>query len=98
MTERKRVDVEDHDAMVDALRSGKPFDCVHPDGKVFLIKPKIWHEYTVYVGDVSLCGLCGNGGIVNTIESAKWAGHKVGVRRACVCPNGRQLKRMGMAR
>lgn len=42
----------------------------------------------------SLCGLCGNFGIINTLgKMFSPAGVHCGVRRYCICPNGRVMKR-----
>lgn len=46
-----------------------------------------------FLGAHDLCGLCGNSGIIDTrgdVESA--AGVACGVRRFCICPNGRVMK------
>lgn len=43
--------------------------------------------------DISLCGFCGNSGIVDTSKSAKWNDKCVGVITFCLCPNGRTLKK-----
>lgn len=56
----------------------------------------LWMEFTVQVYnddikmDIPLCGLCGNTGIVDTLNSAvSPAGVKCGIKAFCICPNGR---------
>lgn len=52
--------------------------------------PIDWREY---VGPEGLCGLCGNHGIVDTKGvTFSPVGVPCGVRRWCICPNGRALK------
>jgi hypothetical protein len=59
----------------------------------------IREEFTVMVMredigfEISLCGLCGNCGIVDTRESVKWNQKNVGLIGYCVCANGRALKK-----
>ena len=59
----------------------------------------LFDEYTVWVlredidMKISLCGLCGNSGMVDTRDSAIWNNKKVGIRDYCICPNGRHRKR-----
>lgn len=40
------------------------------------------------------CGLCGNSGIIDTrFTLVTPAGQPCGVRRFCICPNGRKMKK-----
>ena len=39
--------------------------------------------------EISLCGLCGNSGVIDTRKSAIWNGKEVGIIGNCVCENGR---------
>jgi len=49
----------------------------------------LWLEYAAH----GHCGLCGNTGVVNTLENAITPnGTHVGVKAFCICPNGRALK------
>lgn len=43
--------------------------------------------------DISICGLCGNSGVIDTRDSAKdsW-GKPVGIRTWCICYNGQALR------
>lgn len=57
----------------------------------------LWKEFLIESikddgSTVSLCGLCGNSGELDTTNSAIWNSKKVGVKRFCICPNGRFLK------
>jgi len=52
---------------------------------------RLWMEF---VHPKIVCGLCGNRGILDTrghVTTA--AGIKCGVRRYCICPNGRELQK-----
>jgi hypothetical protein len=63
-----------------------------------------WLRYTVDVPDtrpgipsISLCGLCGNSGVINAswrnpIDQQMWKSQS-----ACICPNGRARVKMGRA-
>jgi hypothetical protein len=61
---------------------------------------KVWEEFIVEVdrGDgliVSICGLCGNRGVIDTTLTAKFPNHKdCGVVSECICPNGRALRKL----
>jgi len=61
-------------------------------------KENIRKEFTVYVMredigyNITLCGLCGNSGIIDTRESAIWNGKKIGMIGHCICANGRAYK------
>lgn len=47
----------------------------------------------------AFCGLCGNHGVVDTRGKVRTpAGYSCGVRRYCICPNGRALKRANRGR
>jgi len=59
----------------------------------------LWEEYYFELSKdngttIKICGLCGNSGVLNTINSAFWNDKSVGVKRYCICPNGRYLKDM----
>lgn len=65
---------------------------------------KAWLEYSVFVKDdrpgidkISICGLCGNSGIIDTKDKAKTpngiGAKPVGVEAYCICPNGRAIKK-----
>lgn len=43
--------------------------------------------------EISLCGFCGNCGIIDTRKSAKWNGEEVGLIGYCICANGRAYKK-----
>ncbi len=49
-----------------------------------------WLEFTSHALGFPICGLCGNTGVIDTTLSA-WssAGMRCGIRRFCICPNGR---------
>lgn len=47
--------------------------------------------------EISVCGLCGNSGIIDTRCSAKWDGKNVGILDFCLCPNGRAMNRKDRA-
>jgi len=49
----------------------------------------IWWEFV----NRDHCGLCGNSGWIDTRGVRTAAGYEVGVRRPCICPNGRAIKR-----
>lgn len=53
-------------------------------------KPYTWHG--IEIPSHCHCGLCGNTGIVNT-QRITYIGARlaVGVRRYCICPNGRAM-------
>lgn len=58
----------------------------------------LWWEYTTYVyidGEhvIPACGLCGNTGIINTLQSVKSLQQHCGLIAYCICPNGRAKKR-----
>lgn len=54
----------------------------------------LWLEFSVSMGHYSVCGLCGNNGIVDTRDSAMTPrGVSAGIRSYCICPNGRALKK-----
>lgn len=65
--------------------------------KVKMLK-KIHEEFSVKIlredigFKISLCGLCGNCGIIDTRNSATWNDKKVGLISYCICENGRALK------
>ena len=49
----------------------------------------LWFEFI----EKGLCGLCGNSGFLDTTKSAvSPTGVECGVRRPCICPNGRAIK------
>lgn len=53
----------------------------------------MWWEF---LHEKGLCGLCGNHGIVDTRRNMFTpAGVECGVRRFCICPNGRAMKKQG---
>lgn len=62
---------------------------------------ELWLEYVVEVDPpkhlkdtietIPVCGLCGNSGIVETNPKTAY-GVACGVRKPCICPNGRRLK------
>ncbi len=59
---------------------------------------KLWEEFIVRVKrddglEITLCGLCGNSGQLDTTKSAQWSGRFVGVASYCICPNGRAIKK-----
>jgi hypothetical protein len=64
----------------------------------------LWLEFLVQVPmphlggiEVPICGLCGNTGRVNTVQLVKTpTGIPCGVKAFCICPNGRQLKKMSL--
>ncbi len=50
--------------------------------------------WTEFLWENKLCGLCGNKGYVDTRDLVvSPAGVQCGVRRFCICPNGRALKK-----
>ena len=58
----------------------------------------LWLEFTVNVKhgplEIPVCGLCGNTGYVDTTGKARSPmGMPCGLRRPCICPNGRAIKR-----
>lgn len=60
------------------------------------IRNDLWLEFIERDGQgIPHCGLCGNKGIIDTTkagESFTGAARGCGVRRFCICPNGRTLK------
>ena len=50
---------------------------------------ELWLEFV----NRNHCGLCGNTGYVDTRGVCTPAGLEVGVRRPCICPNGRAIRR-----
>lgn len=66
------------------------------------MKPvELWEEFIIHRSDdrfesphnmITLCGLCGNDGIVDTSKTAEHYGKMVGVVGYCICPNGRARK------
>lgn len=62
-----------------------------------LERESIWLDYTVEVPSVthpdlppvSLCGLCGNMGIIKTVWM--WSGDEWTCSAPCICPNGRAM-------
>ncbi len=57
----------------------------------------LWKEYYFKAlkddgTTIHICGLCGNSGVLDTTNSAFWNDKSVGVKRHCICPNGRCLK------
>jgi hypothetical protein len=69
------------------------------------LKPEdVWQEFlgpdAPYYSDISPlgaknvhCGLCGNTGVIDTrLRVLTPLGQPCGVRRFCICPNGRALK------
>lgn len=63
-------------------------------------KKDLWLEFNTEVMSdaiglkITLCGLCGNCGIVDTTTTAQWNDKFVGVKTFCICPNGRTLKKL----
>jgi len=63
---------------------------------------ELWEEFIVdvkppknmehLVDSVPVCGLCGNSGIVETNAKTPY-GVPCGIRKFCICPNGRALKK-----
>lgn len=54
----------------------------------------LWEQF-VEKGS-TICGLCGNWGVIDTRPYLRSpAGHRCGVLRYCICPNGRSHKREG---
>lgn len=66
------------------------------------MKPiELWEEFIIHRSDdrfappynyITLCGLCGNDGIIDTSKTAEHRGMMVGVVGYCICPNGRARK------
>lgn len=58
---------------------------------------EFWLQFVVYVttpiGDIPLCGLCANNGIVDTTGIVSPAKVKSGGRFYCICPNGRASRK-----
>jgi hypothetical protein len=67
----------------------------------------LWKEFIVEVElpkfrehfpgmKIPMCGLCGNNGVVNTVGVALDPLGEVdcGIKAYCICPNGRQMKKM----
>jgi hypothetical protein len=55
----------------------------------------LWLEFLNTDNGVGHCGLCGNHGIIDTTNTAITpAGLRCGVRRYCICPNGRKMKKV----
>lgn len=59
-----------------------------------------WFEFVTQSdsphGKVSLCGLCGNTGVIRMSGVKSPAGFPVPpVTKPCICPNGRAIKRHG---
>lgn len=68
-----------------------------------MIPKKLWEEFIILCSDerfepphnfITLCGLCGNGGIIDTSKTATHGDKMVGVVGYCICPNGRARKKM----
>lgn len=64
----------------------------------------MWEEYIIWSLDnregidrITLCGLCGNCGMLDTRESAIHNNKKIGVLAFCICPNGQAMKRSSRA-
>jgi hypothetical protein len=65
-------------------------------------RDELWREFIVeapppkgskdVLESVPVCGLCGNTGIVETFAKTLY-GAPCGVRKPCICPNGRAVKR-----
>ncbi len=65
-----------------ALFGGAAPPSVTPDDE-------LWLEFV----NKDHCGLCGNHGTVNTCGNTRTpAGLEVGVKRPCICPNGRSVR------
>lgn len=80
-------------AMVIASKLGYQLTRKEPQAENAVLKmptpptDDLWLEF---VHPQKFCGLCGNTGIVDTTSSARThAGVGCGVRRWCICPNGR---------
>lgn len=65
---------------------------------------KVYLEFGTSVPDerfpktgLGLCGLCANSGRIDTRQSARFNSAPCGVLAYCICPNGRQAKKMGRA-
>ncbi len=54
----------------------------------------MWWEF---LSDNQMCGLCGQYGIIDTTGIKTPAGVECGVRRFCICPNGRAMKNKKMS-
>ena len=60
-----------------------------------IFKKDVWIEYAVRVYDqtsdaeIDVCCLCGNSGILNTLNNIKWDNKKCGIKAYCICPYGR---------
>lgn len=59
---------------------------------------KVWLEFRSYVphhsmGCITMCGLCGNSGVIDTRNVKTQDGTPCGVEAFCICPNGRQAKK-----
>lgn len=67
------------------------------------MKPKkLWEEFIIRRSDdrfeppnnfITLCGLCGNSGIIDTSKTAEHYDKMVGIVGYCICPNGRARKK-----
>lgn len=57
----------------------------------------LWFEFLVDVNvdgkKISVCGLCGNCGQLDTTTTAKLKDKPAGIKSYCICPNGRAIKK-----
>lgn len=58
----------------------------------------LWQEFYVDVTrpdgiKITVCGLCGNSGTVDTTTTAKIFDKPAGIKSFCICPNGRAMKK-----
>lgn len=68
----------------------------------------LWLEFTVLwvnpmfppeANQIPMCGLCGNGGIIDTTSVVKDSkGNSMGIRAFCICPNGRYKRKTKLGR
>lgn len=61
-------------------------------------KKDLWFEFDVEVTrpdglKITVCGLCGNTGMVDTTSTAKCFDKPAGIKTFCICPNGRLMKK-----
>ena len=51
-------------------------------------------QFGAEIHEIPICGLCGNGGVVDTRGKVTTPfGVATGLRAYCICPNGRTMKR-----
>ncbi len=95
--EAKQNDARREKRIAAKEEAAKKKEKASPTPRRKISKNQLWELSSEFMwrypdGSLGHCGLCGNSGVIDTLGRATTAaGLHVGVRRYCICPNGRWI-------